>query len=89
MPVVDLAIAKARQIDRALDMKPEQLIQIVADDFETGAFENPFGLLVLVLDQDKDGNPIMNTYRAGVNSAEELGYLCAWKQERIDSWEKT
>lgn len=88
MSIVDFATAKARQVNRAIDMKPDQLIKIIADDFESGVFKNPFGLLVLVLDQDEDGNPLLNTYRAGVNSAEELGYLRVWERERIDDLEK-
>lgn len=87
MTVVDMKTAKARRIERALDMIPEQLADIIHDDFKRGEFKKPIGMLVLVIDEiDDDGNQELKTYRAGVNSSEEIGYMEAWKLQNLNRW---
>lgn len=87
MSVIDLGLAKSRRIEKALDMSPRQLIDLVKDDFERGDFKNPVGAIVLIIDETEDGGRIIESYRAGVDRAEEIGYAEAWKVQRLNDWQ--
>ena len=86
MTVTDLKLERARRIDCALDMKPDQLIQIVTDDFERGEYKNATAMIVIVIVDEEGDDKVIESYRCGVDRAQEIGYVQAWLAMRLQDW---
>lgn len=86
--VKDLSLERARRCDDNTKVSVKDLIAMVADDIERGELKDATRAIVIIIREPEDKNEIVTTdsYRCGMSSAEQVGYLELEKSDAIKRW---
>ncbi len=86
---VNLGMERLRRAPDNTKITVEELLALALDDVRKGEYNATKAIIVIVDEISDDGSSSVESYRCGMNRAEEMGWLEAAKQHCWRRWMKS